>query len=177
MNSIDVSQLARKIVPRDDIGVEAANDLDRERDAVPSNDKAQVALEMVSEAAAAIRDLEEQSAQAVARAQDLANSIVNQLEAAEARAERAETAQRDAETAVQELSSALARTRSDLEITRRQLAKKTEELSQTEDRLRFAEADAKGAHLRANEAHAKIEQIVEAIRTQLPSRDDLSSPN
>ncbi|HTO79845.1 MAG TPA: ABC transporter permease [Methylocystis sp.] len=171
MNSIDVSQLARKIVPRDDIGVEAANDQARERDSGASNDKAAVALEMVSEAAAAIRELEEQSAHAVARAQDLANSIVNQLEAAEARAERAEAAQRDAETAVQELSAALARTRSDLEITRRQLAKKSEELSQTEDRLRLAEADARGAHLRANEAHAKIEQIVDAIRTQLPSRD------
>src|SRR3974390_2502280 len=174
MNSIDVSQLARKIVPRDDIGVEAASDQGRERDSGLSNDKAAVALEMVSEAAAAIRDLEEQSAQAVARAQDLATSIVNQREAAEARAERAETAQRDAETAVQELSAALARTRSDLEITRRQLAKKSEELSQTEDRLRLAEADARGAHQRANEAHTKIEQIVEAIRTQLPSRDDLS---
>ncbi len=178
MNSIDVSQLARKIVPRDDIGAEAANDQGRERgNSSPSDDKATVALEMVSEAAAAIRELEEQSAQAVARAQDIANSIVNQLEAAEARAERAETAQRDAETAVQELSAALARTRSDLEITRRQLAKKSEELTQTEDRLRLAEADARGAHLRANEAHAKIEQIVDAIRTQLPSRDDLSAPN
>ncbi|MGA9600304.1 MAG: ABC transporter permease [Methylocystis sp.] len=177
MNSIDVTQLARKIVPRDDIGAEAANDQGRERDSGPSNDKAAVALEMVSEAAAAIRELEEQSAQAVARAQDIANSIVNQLESAEARAERAEAAQRDAETAVQELSAALARTRSDLEITRRQLAKKSEELSHTEDRLRLAEAEGRVAQQRAVEANAKIEQIVEAIRTQLPSRDDLSSPN
>ena len=176
MNSIDVTQLARKIVPRDDIGAHPADAQDR-GEPNASDDKAAVALEMVSEAAAAIRELEEQSARAVARAQDLANSIVNQLESAEARAERAETAQRDAETAVQELSAALARTRSDLEIARRQLAKKTEELSQTEDRLRLAEADAKGAHLRANEANAKIEQIFEAIRTQLPSRDDLSGPN
>jgi len=173
MNSIDVNQLARKIVPRDDIGVQESAHAD-ERGADASNDKAAVALEMVSEAAAAIRDLEEQSAQAVARAQDLANSIVNQLESAEARAERAETAQRDAETAVQELSAALARTRSDLEITRRQLAKKSEELSQTEERLRLAEAEGRFAQQRANEANAKIEQIVEAIRTQLPSREDLS---
>ena len=176
MNSIDVTQLARKIVPRDDIGVHPANAEDR-GESGSSNDKAAVALEMVSEAAAAIRELEEQSARAVARAQDLANSIVNQLESAEARAERAETAQRDAETAVQELSAALARTRSDLEIARRQLAKKSEELAQTEDRLRLAEADARGAHLRAHEANSKIEQIVEAIRTQLPSRDELSAPN
>ncbi|MFY9658484.1 MAG: ABC transporter permease [Methylocystis sp.] len=171
MNSIDVNQLGRKIVPRDDHSGPAAGE-DHEPE---SGDKAAVALEMVTEAAAAIRELEEQSAQAVARAQDLANSIVNQLEAAEARAERAETAQRDAETAVQELSAALARTRSDLEITRRQLAKKSEELTQSEERLRLAEADGRFAHQRADEANAKIEQIVEAIRTQLPSRDDLSS--
>ncbi|ARN81692.1 hypothetical protein [Methylocystis bryophila] len=177
MNSIDVNQLARKIVPRDDVGVHSMDVDGHERESASSNDKAAVALEMVSEAAAAIRELEEQSAQAVARAQDLANSIVNQLEAAEARAERAETAQRDAETAVQELSAALARTRSDLEIARRQLAKKSEELSQTEDRLRLSEADARAAHQRSAEANAKIEQIFEAIRTQLPSREDLSPAN
>jgi len=41
---------------------------------------AAVALEMVSEAGAAIRELEEQCAQAVVRAQDLAKSIGKQLE-------------------------------------------------------------------------------------------------
>jgi len=78
---------------------------------------------------------------------------------------------------VQALSAALARTRSDLEITRRHVAKKSEELSQTEDRLRLAEAEARVAQQRAIEADAKIEQIVEAIRTKLPSREDLSAPN
>jgi len=75
-------------------------------------------------------------------------------------AERAEAAQRETEAAVQELSAALARFRSDLDITRRELAKKS----------------ARAAQQRATEANAKIEHIVEAIRTQLPSREDLSAP-
>ena len=176
MNLLDVNKLAGKVVPRDDSGFQATGPENRQREAVQSNDNAAVALEMVSEAAAAIRDLEEQSALAVVRARDLANSIGEELEAAEARADRAETAQREAEAAVQELSAALARTRSDFEITRRQLAKKSEELSKTEDRLRLGEAEARVAQQRAIEANAKIEQIVEAIQTQLPSREDLSAP-
>jgi len=170
MNLLDVNKLAGKVVPRDDFGFQATGPENRQREAVQSNDNAAVALEMVSEAAAAIRDLEEQSALTVVRARDLANSIGEELEAAEARADRAETAQREAEAAVQELSAALARTRSDFEITRRQLAKKSEELSKTEDRLRLGEAEARVAQQRAIEANAKIEQIVEAIQTQLPSR-------
>jgi hypothetical protein len=77
---------------------------------------------------------------------------------------------------MQELSAEFTRTRSDLDIIRRLLAKKTEELSRTEDRLRRGEADARVGHQRATEANAKIEQIVEAIRTQLPSREDLFAP-
>jgi len=176
MNLLDVNQLAGEVVSRDDLGFQAGDSEYRQRESVRSDDSAAVALAMVSEAAAAIRELEEQSAQAVARAQDLVNSIAKQLESEEARAERAEEAQRLSEAEVKELSAAFARTRSDLEITRRQLADKSEELSQTEDRLRLAEAEARGAQQRAIEANAKIEHIVEAIRTQLPSREDLSAP-
>ena len=176
MNLLDVDQLAGEVVLRDDFGYRATDSENRRRESVQANDKAAVALEMVSEAAAAIKELEEQSAQAVARAQDLVNSIAKQLESEEARAERAEEAQRLSEAEVKELSAAFARTRSDLEITRRQLADKSEELSQTEDRLRLAEAEARAAQQRAIEANAKIEHIVEAIRTQLPRREDLSAP-
>jgi hypothetical protein len=48
-------------------------------------------------------------------------------------------------------------------------------LSQTEYRLRLAEAEARAAQQRAIEANAKIEHIVKALRTQLPSREDLSA--
>ena len=95
-----------------------------------SDDNAAVALEMVSEAAAAIRELEEQSAQAVAHAQHVVTLSPNELESEEARAERAEMAQEKSEAEVKELSAAFARTRSDLETARGQLADKSEELSQ-----------------------------------------------
>ena len=136
----------------------------------PSNDSAAVALEMVSAAAAAIRELEEQSVQAVAHAHDAAGSFAKELESTEARAERAETAQRETEAQIKELSAAFARTRSDLEVARRQLAAKSEGLSQTEDRLHLFEAEARAAQQRAIEANAKIEHLVEAIRTQLTNR-------
>ena len=168
MNLLDVNQLAGEVVSRDDLGFQAGDSEYRQRESVQSDDNAAVALAMVSEVGAAIRELEEQSAQAVARAQDLVDSIAKQLESEEARAERAETAQRLSEAEVKELSAAFARTRSDLEINRRQLVKKSEELSQTEYRLRLAEAEARAAQQRAIEANAKIEHIVEAIRTQLP---------
>ena len=61
----------------------------------PQRDSAEVALEIVSETAAAIRLLEEQSVQAVARTQELARSAVEKLELADARVEHleAQTAQ------------------------------------------------------------------------------------
>ncbi len=170
MNLLDVDQLAGEVVSRDDFSIQMRDCEYRQEESVQSNDNAAVALEMVSKAAAAIRELEEQSAQALARAQDLVSSIAKQLESEEARAERAETAQKLSEAEVKELAAALARTRSDLEITRRQLAEKSEELVQTEDRLRVAGAETEAAQRRAIEANAKIEHIVEAIRTQLPSR-------
>jgi chromosome segregation ATPase len=170
MNLLDVDQLAGEVLSRDHLGLQAGDFEYRQLESDPSDDNAAVALTMVADAAAAVRELEERSAQAIAHAQDLANSIGKQLESTKARAERAETAQRETEAAVQELSAALARFRSDLEITRRQLTKKSEELSRTEDRLRLAEAEAGVAQQRAIEANAKIEHIVEAIRTQLPSR-------
>ena len=170
MNLLDVDQLAGEVVSRDDFSIQMIDCEYRQEESVQSNDNAAVALEMVSKAAAAIRELEEQSAQAVARAQDLVSSIAKQLESEEARAERAETAQKLSEAEAKELAAALAGTRSDLEITRRQLADKSEELVQTEHRVRVAGAEAEAAQQRAIEANAKIEHIVEAIRTQLPSR-------
>ena len=63
-----------------------------EPEPAPQSDNASVALEIVSEAAEAIRQLEEQSAEAVTRAREVAASIVKKLETTEARAQRAETA-------------------------------------------------------------------------------------
>ena len=177
MNLLDVDQLAGEVVLRDEFGFRATDPEYGRRESVQSNDYAAVALEMVSEVAASIRELEEQSAQAVARAQDLANSILEQLESAETRAERAEAAQRESKAEGQELSAALGRTRADLDVARQQLAHTGEQLSATEERVCLIEAEARAAEQQAMEANAKIEQIVEAIRTQLLSRKNLSAPN
>ena len=177
MNLLDVNHLAGEVVLRDNFGFQATGPEYGPRESVQSNDYAAAALEMVSEVAASIRELEEQSAQAVARAQDLANSILEQLESAETRAERAEAAQRESKAEGQELSAALARTRADLDVARQQLAHTGEQLSATEERVRLIEAEARAAEQQAMEANAKIEQILEAIRTQLPSHKNLSAPN
>ena len=170
MNLPDVNRLAGEVVSRDDFGFQARAPEHFQGESSQSDDNLAAALEIASKVAAAIRQLEEQSAQAVARAQELANSVAKQLENEKARAVRAEAA-------AQELSAALARTRPDLEITRRQLANKSEQLSQTEDRLRLSDAEARAAQQRTMEANAKSEQVVEAIRTQLRSRKNLPAPN
>ena len=66
-------------------------------------------------------------------------------------------------------------TRADLDIARRQLADKDERLAAVEERVRLTEAEATEAQQRAMEANAAIEKIVWAIRSQLPSREDLSA--
>ena len=110
MNSLDIDLLDGEVIHRNDFDAEpTALDCRQGKPAQPS-DSATVALEMVSEAAAAIRCLEEQSAEAVRRAKELAGSIIKQLESTEARAEHAEVAQQQSEVEARELSAALART-------------------------------------------------------------------
>ena len=105
MNSLDIDLLDGKVIHRNDFEAEpTALDCCRWEPAQAS-DSATVALEMVSEAAAAIRCLEEQSAEAVRRAKELASSIIKQLESTEARAEHAEVAQQQSEVEARELSA------------------------------------------------------------------------
>jgi hypothetical protein len=92
MNLPDVNRLAGEVVSRDDFGIQARAPEYRQRESSQSNNNAAAALEVVSELAAAIRELEEQPAQAVARAGDRANSIAKQLESEKAKAARAEAA-------------------------------------------------------------------------------------
>ncbi len=175
MNSLDIDLLDGEVIHRNDLDAEPMALDCRQSEPPQPSDSATVALEMVSEAAAAIRCLEEQSAEAVRRARELAGSIIKQLESTEARAERAEVAQQQSEVEVQELSAALARTQADLDIARRQIADKDELLAAVEARVRLTEAEATEAQQRAMEANAAIEKIVGAIRSQLPNREDLSA--
>ncbi len=135
----------------------------------PQRDSAEVALGVVSETAAAIRLLEEQSAQAVARAQELARSVVEKLELADARVEHLE-AQKT------QLSEELSWTRGQLQMTQELLGAKETELAQAKDEIHIAQERVVAAEQRAIEANASIERIVQAIQTQLPGRGHMTGP-
>ena len=141
---------------------------------VPENVSAATALEIVSEAASAMRALEQQSAEAVSRARAVADSIVKKLETTEARAERAEAGLRKAEGEVAEWTTTASRALQELETAQREIAAKEEQLAAAEERLCFTEKKVKDAEERATEANSAIEQIVEAIRTQLPGRGQMT---
>jgi chromosome segregation ATPase len=108
----------------------------------------------VSEAAAAIRELERESAQAITRARNVANAVKEELEHAETRAERAEEMLRLAEAQVEQMMAAAEQSDKDLEILRSELATKTAELA--------------ASTRRADDAEVAMQKIVDAIRTQLP---------
>jgi chromosome segregation ATPase len=113
------------------------NQLDR----VTPSDIAAVALDLVAETAAAIRQSEEQAAHALVREHEIANEIKKELERAELRAESAETMLRLAETQVEQMLAAAAEAAKEIESLRSELAAKV----------------------------TAIQTIVDAIRTQLPT--------
>lgn len=133
------------------------------------DDRAAVALELIAQVAAAIGQMEEQAAEAVARTRSFADAMVEKLETASARAERAEKAQREAEARIGELDAAIAATTNDMEALRNRLAAKEAELAETQQRAERAEWRALEAKRRADEAEASIARIVGAIREQLPA--------
>jgi chromosome segregation ATPase len=133
------------------------------------DDKAAVALELISETAAAIRQLEEQASQAVSRARSIVDATVEKLDVANARAERAERAQRKAEAEAADLSAALATARNEIETLYARLAATETELTTAQHRADDAEWRADDAERRAAEANAAIERIVNSIREQLPA--------
>lgn len=162
MDSLDLDQVMDEIIPRGDTRPPApppASFPPRHRPRGP--DDATAALDLVSQAAAAIKELEKQSAQAVARAHTAANTVREKLERAEERGDRVEAALRKSEAEAAELSSALAQTRNDVETLQSLLAATQTELAAMEQRATVAEK-------RAAEADAAVQRIVDAIRTQLP---------
>ena len=163
MDSLDLDQVMDEIIPRGDnrppAPPPATNFPPRQRPR--ATDDATAALDLVSQAAAAIKELEKQSAQAVARAHSAANAVREKLERAEDRGDRAEAALRKSEAEAAELSAALIQTRKDLEALQSQFAAKQAELIAMEQRAVAAEK-------RGSEAEASVQRIVDAIRTQLP---------
>ena len=114
------------------------------------------ALNLVSETAAAIKAFDEQAAQALMRAHEVADAVKEELGRAELRAERAETMLRLAEAQIEQMLAAAAQADKELEILRSQLAAKTAE---------FAASERRG-----DDAEAAIEQIVAVIRAHLPAK-------
>jgi len=163
MDSLDLDQVVDEIIPRGEHHSKARPVDLALRPTLNGNgtDDAVAALALVSEAAGAIRKLEEQSAQAVARAHNAANAVMEKLERTVARAERAESALRQAEADINELTANAAQAHKDLELLRSVLESRETQLAEMEQRAIAAEK-------RADDANAAIHRIVGAIRTQLP---------
>jgi chromosome segregation ATPase len=161
MDSLDLDQVIDEIIPRGDM---APNPRPTDlvlRQTLPASDDATAALALVSEAAEAIRKLEEQSAHAVSRAHSAANAVMEKLERTVSRAERAEAALRQAESEISELTASSLQQHKEIEMLQACLSDREAELSSMEQRLASAER-------RAEESNTAIQRIVTAIRTQLP---------
>lgn len=124
--------------------------------AAHETDEVAAALNLVSETAAAIEAFKEQSAQALTRAQEVADIVREELRRSELRANRAEEMVRLAEDQVEQMSAALGHAQEELEALRSQLASKTEELAASERR--------------ADNTGIAIERIVDVIRMHLPAK-------
>jgi chromosome segregation ATPase len=114
------------------------------------------ALDLVSQAAEVIRDIQDRATESEARAKALAESAIEKLQLAEARIHSAEAARGLAQGTLSKLSA--------------RLHEAEQELARTQSRI--AAADAQLEHMRAAETRAfnsekALNQIEDAIRTQL----------
>lgn len=169
MDLIDIDEYTPEIIPRRDMSPPRIVPAHLRQELPPQRDSAEVALEVVSETAAAIRLFEEQSAQAVAHSQELARSLAEKLEMADTRVEHLE-----AQAA--QLSEDLSWTREQLEMTQNLLGSKEAELAQARDEIHITQERVVAAEQRAFKANASIERIVQAIRTQLPGGGHITGP-
>lgn len=117
-------------------------------------DSAAAALDLVAEAAAAVRGLEEQATEAIVRARHVADALVKKLEIANAQVEDTDNRLQHAEAVISQLMAEAREADSTLSTLQRTLAAK--------------EADLAAAERRADDAEAAIQSIVDAIRAQLP---------
>src|SRR5271169_2020826 len=118
------------------------------------------ALDLVSQAATAIRGIQSRAADSEARAKALAESAIEKLQLAEARVCAAE-AQRDlAQEALSKLNMRLEEAEREVARSRSRIAAAEAELANAEPHMRAAEA-------RAINAEKAVAQIEDAIRTQL----------
>ena len=156
MSLRDLNRAPAKFIPRGE-----------DQNATPSasrdfnDDVEAAALSLVMEKAAAIREFERAAAQALEHARTVAVDLKGQLDQTQDRAERAEKMLRLAELQVENFAANADRMRLDLEDLKSRLAVREEELT--------------ASIRRADAAEAAVQEIVEAIRKQLPVKLSLPS--
>lgn len=124
----------------------------------PPSDEAFSALDVVSEAAAAMKELEDRATEKIARAQKLVGDAAEKLRLLESRVQQAEAARQKAEAALGDANAEADRLRGELQRT-------SETLAATEQRLSQAEK-------RVNETEDTLNRVLAAIRTQLPRKKE-----
>jgi chromosome segregation ATPase len=118
------------------------------------------ALDLVSQAAAAIRGIQDRAADSEARAKTLAQNAIEKLQLAETRISAAEAGRDLAQEALSRLNMRLEEAEREVARTRSRIAAAEAELADAENHMRAAEA-------RAINAEKAVTQIEDAIRTQL----------
>jgi chromosome segregation ATPase len=121
---------------------------------------ASLALDLVSQAAEVIRGIQDRAADSEARAKALAESALEKLQLAEARIHSAEAARGLAQETLSKLSARLHE-------AERELARTKSRITAAVAQLANAEQHMKAAETRAFNAEKAVNQIEEAIRTQL----------
>jgi myosin heavy subunit len=118
------------------------------------------ALDLVAQAAALIRGIQDRAADSEARAQSLAECALQKLQIAEARFHSAEAARGLAQETLSKLSSRL-------QDAERELMRTQPRIATAEAQLAEAERHTRAAETRAINAEAAVNQIEDAIRSQL----------
>lgn len=126
------------------------------------------AIDLVYQAADAIRDIEERAVASEANAQSLAKRAIEELQMAERRIQAAESGRRAAEAQLHEANDRLQQAERILE--------RAESRIQALDAERAAaDQRAKAAEKRAAESEAEMQRVEKAIRTRLLRRKDDSA--
>jgi chromosome segregation ATPase len=151
---------------RDHLADPAANDFGRNIVSFPgepahdSRYETSSALDLVSEAAGVIRGIQSRAAESEARAKALAESALEKLQLAEARIQSAEAARSMAQDALAKLNARLQEAEHELARTRTRIVNAENQLANAERQMKAAEA-------RAINAEKAVNQIENAIRTEL----------
>ena len=121
-------------------------------------------LDLVSQAAEAVRSIQDHARESEARASSLAQKAIDQLHLAEARIQSAEAARRVAEENLYKMGARL-------EEAENELMRTTSRIAATEAQLASAEERMKATEVRAIQAEKAFKQIELAIHKQLLGLD------